>query len=68
MKTFNATTIEQNLRNLVAQLGIKSGQLFGTLRVATTGLSVAPPLFETMEILGHTRTIDSVKNAIKKLS
>lgn len=68
MNTFDATTIEQNLRNLVDQSGIKSGQLFGTLRVATTGLNVAPPLFETMEILGQARTIISVKNAIKKLS
>ena len=68
MKTFETTGIEENLRSLSKQLGIKVGQLFGTLRVATTGLSVAPPLFETMEILGQTRTIASIKNAIKKLS
>ena len=43
-----ASAYVQALRALVEQLGLKAGQLFGTLRVAATAPTVAPPLFETL--------------------
>ncbi|MBM3945465.1 MAG: glutamate--tRNA ligase [SAR202 cluster bacterium] len=68
VQAFDAATLEGALRPLADQLGLKAGQLFGTLRVAVTGLKVSPPLFETMELLGREKTVASVKKAIARLT
>ena len=64
---FDADALEGVLRPMAQELNVKAGQLFGSLRVATTGLRVAPPLFETMEVLGRERTLASIRKAIAKL-
>ena len=65
---FDAGSIEAVLRSLAESLGLKTGQLLGTLRVATTGQRVSPPLFETMELLGRERTLEAVRAASEALS
>ena len=40
--------LDRALRELAVELGLKAGQLFGILRVATTGKAVAPPLFGSL--------------------
>jgi len=55
---------EPPMRALVEQLGLSPNQVFGILRVAVTGQTVSPPLFESMEIVGKERVIERVKNAI----
>ena len=67
MENFDASTIENTLRNLATDIGIKPGQLFGSIRVATTGLKVAPPLFETLEVLGKKRSLATIDLAVEKL-
>lgn len=67
LASFNSESIEEMLRPLAKELNVKAGQLFGSLRVATTGLRVAPPLFETMEVLGKERTLVSIQSAIDRL-
>ena len=67
LDAFDASSIEGQLRSLVEELDIKVGQLFGSLRVALTGLRVSPPLFETMEVLGRDRTLTGINRAIQKL-
>jgi glutamyl-tRNA synthetase len=52
LEEWNVATVEAELRALVEELGLKAGQLFGALRVAITGRTVAPPLFETLVALG----------------
>ena len=66
--TFDAATLEPPLRALAKELGVKAGQLFGSLRIATTGLRVAPPLFETMEVLGRERTLRDIRAAADRLA
>ena len=66
--TFDAATLEPPLRALAKELGVKAGQLFGSLRIATTGLRVAPPLFETMEVLGRERTLRDIRAAANSLA
>lgn len=60
--------LEAGLRALAAELDLKPGQLFGTLRVAATGRSVAPPLFETLAALGRERTLARVAAAVQSLA
>ena len=67
LQPFDAQSMEDLLRPMSKELNVKVGQLFGSLRIATTGLRVAPPLFETMEILGQERTLKSIQKAIDSL-
>jgi glutamyl-tRNA synthetase len=53
---------------LVGELGLKAGQLFGVIRVAVTGRQVAPPLFDTMAILGKETCLNRIDQAIDGLS
>jgi glutamyl-tRNA synthetase len=65
---FDAGAIEGRLRPLAQELNLKPGQLFGALRIATTGLDVSPPLFHTMEVLGRERTLAAIQRAVDRLS
>jgi glutamyl-tRNA synthetase len=67
LPVFDGVSIEGALRPLADELGIKVGQLFGSLRVATTGLKVSPPLFETMEVLGRERTLAAIREAVERV-
>jgi glutamyl-tRNA synthetase len=66
-KPFDAASIENDLRGLTDELNIKPGQLFGALRIATTGQRISPPLFESIEVLGKELTLGYIQNAIRKL-
>ena len=56
--------IEEPLRQLAEQLGLKAAQLLGIMRVAITGQRVSPPLFETMGVLGRDIVLHRMKDAI----
>ncbi len=68
MDTWSAERLEGELRPLAEELHIKTGQLFGTIRIAVTGRKVAPPLFETMEVLGRDRCLTRLRAAAQILS
>ena len=60
-------SLEATLRRLVEALDVKAGDLFGLIRVAVTGKTAAPPLFETLEVLGRERTLERLRAAIQHL-
>ncbi len=64
---FDAASLEDLLRPLAAELGLKTGALFGLLRVAVTGRTAAPPLFQTMTVLGKERCLKRIEAALGKL-
>jgi glutamyl-tRNA synthetase len=55
--------LETPLRALAEGLGLKPGALFGLLRLAVTGQSVSPPLFETMIVVGRGATLARLATA-----
>lgn len=55
--------IEAALRTLPERLGIGFGKVAQPVRVAVTGSSVSPPLFESIELLGRERTLDRLAAA-----
>jgi glutamyl-tRNA synthetase len=59
--------LEGPLRAAAEELGVKTGQLFGTIRVAITGRTAAPPLFETMAVLGRERCVARLRHALTAL-
>jgi len=67
LPAFDEEALEAVLRPLAVELGLKTGQLFGTLRVAVTGQTAAPPLFQTMAVLGKERCLKRIKAAIDRL-
>jgi glutamyl-tRNA synthetase len=68
LENFNAASLEDTLRHLADDLGIKTGELFNPLRVATTARDAAPPLFETMAVLGRARCLKRINAAMTKLA
>jgi len=60
--------LEQAMRALAGELGVKAGDLFSLVRVAVTGRRVSPPLFETMEIVGRERCLARLRRAVEALA
>lgn len=56
------------LKQFAQDIGLKNGQVFGTLRATVTGQTVSPPTFETMEILGKTESIRRIQLTIDSLA
>ena len=63
-----ADEIESDLRKLAGDLDVKVGQLLGTIRLATSGQRVSPPLFGSLEILGRDRVVVLLDKAIEMLT
>ena len=67
LKDWNAASLEAVFRPLADELKLKTSVFFGLLRVAITGRTAAPPLFQTMEVLGKERCLKRLKTALDKL-
>jgi len=67
LEVFDAESLETVLRPLAEELGLKTGQLFGVLRVAVTGRTAAPPLFQTMSVLGKEQCLRRIEAALDSL-
>ncbi|MGA2966091.1 MAG: glutamate--tRNA ligase [Terriglobales bacterium] len=63
---FKHDPLNQALRASAQELGVKAGQMFQPIRVAVCGRKNAPPLFETLEVLGKETTLKRIEQAIKK--
>ncbi|MBI4734401.1 MAG: hypothetical protein HY779_06310 [Rubrobacteridae bacterium] len=64
---FYSDEIEKRLRGLVETVGIKAKFVFQPVRVAVSGRTISPPLFETIELLGREQTIERLGQAISML-
>ncbi|HEY2577106.1 MAG TPA: glutamate--tRNA ligase, partial [Streptosporangiaceae bacterium] len=68
LATWESGAIEQTLRDvLVDGLGLKPRVAFTPVRVAVTGQRVAPPLFESIDLLGRERTLARLARALGAL-
>lgn len=64
---WDAEQMEAAVRPLAEELGLKAGPFFGVLRVAVTGRTASPPLFQTMEVLGRDICLARLAAALSKL-
>ena len=60
---WTAPDVEAALRDLPEKLGLKPKVVFQAVRVAITGSTVSPPLFESLELLGRERTLERLDSA-----
>jgi glutamyl-tRNA synthetase len=58
---------EQPMRDLVDELALSAGQVFGIIRTAVTGQKISPPLFESLEIIGRDEVLSRMRHAISLL-
>ena len=65
---FKHDPLDHALRAAAQELGVKTGQMFQPIRVAVCGRKNAPPLFETLEVLGKVATLSRVESAIRLLA
>lgn len=64
---FTHAALEQALRAAAGEIGIKAGQMFQPVRVAVCGRKVAPPLFETLAVLGRELALSRIDRALALL-
>lgn len=65
---FTGTELERTLRDACDNHGFAIRQAFGSLRVAITGRTATPPLFDIMEVMGRQRVIDRLQVALRQVS
>ncbi len=64
---FKHDPLDHSLRAAAQELGLKAGQMFQPIRVAVCGRKNAPPLFETLEVLGRETTLARIEQAISRI-
>jgi len=67
-KAWDIGSLEGILRPLAAELELSTGKFFGLVRVATTGRTAAPPLFQTMIVLGKERCLKRLAIALQRVA
>ena len=68
VQAWEAASLEASLRALADRLGIGGGKLFQPLRVALTGLTVSPGIFDVLVLQGRERSLARVHAAVEWLS
>ena len=68
VEPFEPEPIEAALAPLLARFDVKPGRLYQPIRVAITGTSVSPGIFESLAALGPERTQNRLETAITRLS
>ena len=67
LKDWSAPEIEAALKGaLVDGLGLKPRKAFAPVRVAVTGRTVSPPLYESMELLGRERSLGRLRAGFER--
>ena len=64
---FDHQSLDSSLRTAAADLKVKPGQMFQPIRVAVCGRKNAPPLFETLEVLGRDVSLKRISQAIQRI-
>jgi glutamyl-tRNA synthetase len=59
--------MEPALRAVAERHGVGAGKLFQPLRVALTGLTVSPGMFDVLELLGRDRSLRRIEAALARI-
>jgi glutamyl-tRNA synthetase len=68
LPSWTPEAIEPALRSLAEARGLGAGRLFQPLRVALTGVSVSPGIFEVLMLLGRERSLQRISQALVRLN
>jgi len=67
LDNFEKDKIEDTLRDLTEELSLKPAALIHPVRLATTGTSAGPPLFDLLELLGKEEVVKRIKKAVEHI-
>lgn len=68
LPSFSKQVWEESFKKFVEEEGIKMGQIAQPVRVALTGRTASPGLFEVMEVLGRDRTLLRLRRGLERAS
>jgi glutamyl-tRNA synthetase len=68
VETFEPESIEAALAPLLERFDLKPGKLYQPIRVAITGTSVSPGIFESLAVLGRERSLERIRAAAGRLA
>jgi glutamyl-tRNA synthetase len=66
--SFEPAELESSLGRVLAEHDVKPGKLYQPIRVAITGTSVSPGIFESLAALGRDRSIQRIEHAVERLT
>ncbi len=66
--SFDPAELETALGRILAEHDVKPGKLYQPIRVAITGTSVSPGIFESLAVLGKERSVGRIESAVQRLS
>jgi len=62
---FNETDLENAFKAVMEKTGLKLGKIAQPVRLALTGRTASPGIFEIIEIIGKDKVLSRIKDAIK---
>ncbi|MBJ7459585.1 MAG: hypothetical protein JHD02_10390, partial [Thermoleophilaceae bacterium] len=66
LETFDAASIEATLRGVCEALELKPNKVFQPIRVAISGTTISPGIFESLELLGRQDSLQRIEQALNK--
>src|SRR3954463_12209600 len=66
--SFEPEELETALGRILAEHEVKPGKLYQPIRVAISGTSVSPGIFESLAVLGKERSVERIERAVERLS
>ncbi|GAA3243439.1 glutamate--tRNA ligase [Pseudonocardia petroleophila] len=67
LQDWSTSAIEESLKaSLIDGLGLKPRKAFAPVRVAVSGRTVSPPLYESMELLGRERSLARLRGGVER--
>jgi len=67
VEPFEHDPIEQAVRGLASELGVKAGEVIMPARIALTGKKVTPGIFDVILLLGRERSVARLRSAAERL-
>jgi glutamyl-tRNA synthetase len=68
VEPFDPATIEAGLAPVLDRFEVKPGKLYQPIRVAITGSSVSPGIFESLSVLGRETALERISTTVERLS
>jgi glutamyl-tRNA synthetase len=68
LEAFDDESVERALRGVVERLGVKPPAVFQPVRVAITGKTVSPGIFESVALLGREETLARIDASLQRMS
>ncbi len=68
LETFDETSLEKAFQQVVEELGVKLGKVAQPVRVALTGVTVSPGIFEIIDVLGKDAVLKRLRKALEYIN